>query len=517
MRKGVVIILLAAVTAATWAQSGKEAKSETLLRWHFVGTKHLASLKDLKTMNEVLALPETRALQEAAAQGLAGRAALRFNKSGNTNANAELVGLIQPLLPDLWQNESRFHMGTKGADAAEWMIAVKLPENRSLEWNKTLAELTRHAGMGGAKAGEEKGWTAQRDNYQLTLSKSKDWLVVQGGNGAPDEKVAKEFIGSLGKRRGKGLLEAEVNSPSLGKIWEAPRLAHAPRLLVSAEPKKDGVHSEVLVEYPQDLEIKVEKWNVPTDLVREPLIGFTAIRGIGERLAKNKNFQDLGAKQTPNQLFVWAQSSTPFSISMAAEVKNPGEVITNAARAFEHAKLPAGRLLLATNRTALLWRGLPIAVPFLEVAPAPYEGFIRGGLFPIQAPGRDNVPAPKELFAQLNKKNLVYYDWEMTGERLSQWIPLWQLRYLLSGPVVPNNTAASSKWLLALGSRVGNTVTEGTLDNKRRVKMVRQSGLGFNALELLAIAHWIDSGDLMEVGSRKRTQPQNNVPAPGLP
>ena len=75
MRKGVVIILLAAVTAATWAQSGKEAKSETLLRWHFVGTKHLASLKDLKTMNEVLALPETRALQEAAAQGLAGRAA----------------------------------------------------------------------------------------------------------------------------------------------------------------------------------------------------------------------------------------------------------------------------------------------------------------------------------------------------------------------------------------------------------------------------------------------------------
>jgi hypothetical protein len=34
---------------------------------------------------------------------------------------------------------------------------------------------------------------------------------------------------------------------------------------------------------------------------------------------------------------------------------------------------------------------------------------------------------------------------------------------------------------------------------------------------LLAIAHWIDAGDLMEVGSRKRTQPQNNVPAPGLP
>jgi hypothetical protein len=108
MRKIVVFgTLLACVAWTALAQSGKE-KPETLLRWHFAGTKQVAKVKDLQTFREVIGLPETEALREAAAKHLATRAAARFTKAADTNANAEIIRLIQPLLPDLWREESSF-------------------------------------------------------------------------------------------------------------------------------------------------------------------------------------------------------------------------------------------------------------------------------------------------------------------------------------------------------------------------------------------------------------------------
>ncbi|MGZ8940886.1 MAG: hypothetical protein ACXW32_16905, partial [Limisphaerales bacterium] len=267
---------------------------------------------------------------------------------------------------------------------------------------------------------------------------------------------------------------------------------------------------ELLLDYPQDLGIKPEKWNVPIDLIQEPLIGFTAIQGIQKKLASLERWRAFGAEQTPNQLFAWAQGISPFSVALAAEVKNPAQVVTNAARIFEKAKLPAGDLVLATNRSALLWRGLPILVPFIEAAGSPHASFITAGLFPARL--QDSKPMPAELLEQLKQKNLVYYDWEITGNRLEQWIPTWQVYYLVNGRFTPDNTAASSKLLQALKSQLGNTVTAGTLENPRRIKFVRQSHLGATAMELTLLSHYLDASDLRPLpGARK------SAPAPALP
>jgi hypothetical protein len=517
MRKCVVFavsLLFAATTA--WAQGSKNAKSETLLRWQFAGTKHLATIKDLKTMREVLALPETRALTEAAASNFAARASVRFAKNGETNANPEVVKLIQPLLLDVWENESRFQMGTKGAEDADWMLAVKLDRNRAQEWSRALAELANRSGMEGA-SGNANAWTAKRDNYRVSFSRSRDWAIVEGGFGAPEAKMAKDFRSDLNRRRGKRVLEAEVNSPLLAKIWGAPKLGHIPRLILSAEPKREGIHSELLVEYPEELGIKPEKWNVPTGLVREPLIGFTAIQGIEKKLAEHPKVRQLGAKETPNQIFVWGQSGSPFALTIAADVQNPAEVVTNATKVLQQVKLPVGQLWQATNEPALAWTGLMMAIPYLDVGPAPHSSFLRAQFWPTRTLGENNA-APPELFAQLQKKNLVYYDWELTGARLEQWVMFWQLGYISATELAPNNSAPSALLLRALFKRLGNTVTEGTLDNARRVKLVRQSPLGFNALELLLLAHWVDTGDLIPQMSRaKGSRPQKSVPVPTLP
>lgn len=125
-------------------------------------------------------------------------------------------------------------------------------------------------------------------------------------------------------------------------------------------------------------------------------------------------------------------------------------------------------------------------------------------------------PAPAELFSALNLKNLIYYDWEITGERLEQWYSLWQLFYLLQNELGPDNNAPSAKLLKELRSKIGNTITTGTLENPRRLKFVRQSHLGPTALELVLLAHLVDANDLVSMqpddSDRKRGAPPAVLP-----
>jgi hypothetical protein len=256
-------------------------------------------------------------------------------------------------------------------------------------------------------------------------------------------------------------------------------------------------------------------------LITEPLIGFTAIQGIEKRLEAAQKFKALGAQETPNQLFYWAQANSPFSIFLAADVKNPAQLISNVARALSGVKVPMGNLRQSTNQPALLWDGLPIYRPKLEQAPAPYQSFVQASLFPAQ--NITNTPAPPELFAQLKKRNLVYYDWEVTGMRMKQYSPVWQVFYMLRGFATPG-TSASAKWCLAAEEHLGNAVTEGTLEGSRRIKLVRQAPLGLSGLELFALAHWVDDDDVMAVrglmpgqhSGQRTAQPQRTIPSPPI-
>ena len=507
---GTLFACVAIASGASWAQSGKENKPETLLRWQFAGTKQIANVKDLNSFREIFSLPETSALRVAAAQHFAGHAARRFTKGGDTNANAAIMRIIQPLLPDLWMDESSFLMTAQGPEDTDWFLALNIDAVRSEEWSKALSELAKAAGMQGAgMPSGNSSWTAQKDKYRLSFSRAKDWTVIEGGHGAADAKLAREFRSDLGKRRAKQLLVADVNSPLLGRIWNSETLAHAPKLTVRAEPKGDGIRSELTMDYPQDLGIKAEKWNVPTGLITEPLIGFTAIQGIEKRLAMNEKFKALGAGKTPNQVYLWSLAYNPFMIYLAADVKNSAQVVTNAARALQNAKLPTGSIALSTNRPIMIWNGLPVK-PFLEMAAEPHSSFVRAGLFPLQI--ATNKPAPAELFAQLNKKNLIYYEWEVTGVRLGKFSPIWQLYYLAS-QMVTRNDSASEKWIQAAEKHLGNTVTEGTLESSRRIKLVRQSQLGLNSVELLLLAHLLDDGDLF-ARSAAGPRPVPAAPAP---
>ncbi|HEX7861692.1 MAG TPA: hypothetical protein VF773_15250 [Verrucomicrobiae bacterium] len=509
--------VLAWVSGSACAQlnsTAKQSNSATVLQWSFVGTEALAKNKDLAVFNKFRDLPESTALRNALATNLASMAVSGLQPKGGPNAPAPtgmteaIAALIQPIVTDLVQHESRFQMDSAKTNNVDWFLAAKIPEDRSSTWSKSLTQLTAFGGLKGAN-NNPSSWQASGTNYDLKFTRSGEWTILEGGKSVANSKTAEAFREGLKKRADKSVLSVDLNGALLGKLRRATNLSHVPNLALRAEPRDDGFFSELTVDYPQDLGIKPEKWNVPEELIDEPLLGFTAIQGIREKLEASEWFKTLGVKKTPNQLFAWSQKISPFSISIAAEVPNAAEAVTNSARLLQNAKFPAGQLEFPTNRTAAIWTGLPIATPFFAARTNSGKPYLVAGLFTASV--RRN-PVPKDLFNQLNQKNLVYYDWEITGERIRQGIPTWHLYYLLGGKFIPDNTAPSMQFLQEVRGNIGNTVTTGTLESPRRIRLTRQSHLGASALELLLLAHYIDHADL-------RPHPGNAqlkaVPGPG--
>ena len=102
--------------------------------------------------------------------------------------------------------------------------------------------------------------------------------------------------------------------------------------------------------------------------------------------------------------------------------------------------------------------------------------------------------APAELFEQvLNRTNLLYYDWELTQERLAHGRQLFQLLDIIHYRRIQSTNVLSQRWLLDLRPLMGNTITEVTLTSPKELSFVRKSNFGFTGFELALLARWLSS------------------------
>lgn len=170
-----------------------------------------------------------------------------------------------------------------------------------------------------------------------------------------------------------------------------------------------------------------------------------------------------------------------------------------------------GRFEYNTNTHRLNWSGLPIVIPFM--APAGETNSLEVGLFPLELP--TGKPAPAELFAQVTSStNLLYYDWEITQERLGQWRPISQLYAMLSNQGLHEGNAVSELWLNAIQPKLGNSGSKLTQTGTNEITFTRSAPLGLTALELVTLARWVEPFPPLPAIKTKRT-PQ--LPLPLLP
>lgn len=513
MRKLLAVTIFALATGFSFpAGAQQNSTQETLLRWHFIGAKALQEQEGLETYQAIAAMPETARLREELLEALSLKAAARFTRQPDPNpAGKQTAALIKPLLSQLLDSESRLVLTSPAAEKADWALAVKTGRDSAQTWSTNLWKLvqsSRLATPASRTIEGQAGWAAKGETYNLGFMQAGEWVLFAGGHSAP--QTHEQALAALKKDLGAKsdyTLKADINLAAFSRITKQEKLRHAPGLALTAKTRSDGFRTEINLEYPENLGIKAEKWEVPRELITEPLIAFSAIQGIKERLSRKEEFTKLNPEHTPNQLFVWSQSHTPFSITAAAKVGNTEEFIANLAKQVVDAKNPElkkmslGELRYHPDNDALVWMGLPIIVPFARPGSEPNEEYVTVGLFPLSEPGTN--AAPVALFEQLEKENLVFYAWEITGARIAQWRPLWQMSRFLPGKPIPGSAAASEQWLAAVADQLQNTITEATLEGPLSLKITRQSQLGFNALELVLLAHLAD-----------RYEPPATVPSP---
>jgi hypothetical protein len=118
-------------------------------------------------------------------------------------------------------------------------------------------------------------------------------------------------------------------------------------------------------------------------------------------------------------------------------------------------------------------------------------GGLGNGVPPASA--KTNSP-PAELMANVNgHPNLLYYDWEITSERLAQLRIVSGLFWILVREKSPTFVPASQPWLEDLNGILGNTGTKINVVSPTELELIRSSHIGLTAAELLILTKWLES------------------------
>ncbi len=148
------------------------------------------------------------------------------------------------------------------------------------------------------------------------------------------------------------------------------------------------------------------------------------------------------------------------------------------------------RFAKAKAFNGLEWQGVPFMLPFARSIFANSNDFVYGGFFPDLAV---NPISLKMLENDLERTNLVYHDWEMTGSRIDQWLYMGQFIRMESHKIQLPSHSAGLAWLRAIAPKLGDSRTDITRTRPDQLSLVRESSIGFTAIELHLLADWLES------------------------
>jgi hypothetical protein len=399
--------------------------------------------------------------------------------------------------------------------STELAWATRLSGDQAKLWATNLAVvLGPAANVSSAPAGTN-GWQWQIGGSSETTSnavpafrtfqlvRARGWTVI--GLAAQSNSLAADFANSIQRdgapfstRATNFWLEADIDlQPVAGALAAAAGLSNdLPTAYIAMTGDTQGVHTQAHLDFPKPLPATLQPWNIPTNLIHEPLVSFTAIRNIGPWLSSTKFWSDLQVGPAPDQLYLWGQGGLPFLSYFAVPFANASNLVGRLGEKLVQQANPwietngLGRFEWATNFDGVVWSNLSITTPYLKALTTPQGGFAFAGL------ERDfqTNPPPAELFQAIaGRTNVVMYDWELTGPRIEQWLYFGQfLRYVLHKAQIPAKSA-SFAWLTVMSHRLGNSGTTLTRTGPNRLTFGRTSGIGLTSAEMDWLADWLES------------------------
>jgi hypothetical protein len=261
-----------------------------------------------------------------------------------------------------------------------------------------------------------------------------------------------------------------------------------------------GDGTNVLVQGTADflrpLALDLKPWNIPTNLVNWDPSSFTVVRGFKPWLEELPAWKRLQIGPPPDQVCFWAVRGLQMQSYFAAPLADASNevdrftdwVLQNQSRWYVTNDL--ARFVRPKTYNGLDWKGLPYMKPFVCSTIGNDQDFVYGGGFPNSS---IYVLSAEWLQRVLARTNLVYYDTELTGPRIQQWLYMSQFaRVILHKAQLPSQSAGLL-WLKTVGPGFGKSVTVITRSGPNQLAFTRKSSVGFTAVELNLLADWLES------------------------
>ena len=380
-----------------------------------------------------------------------------------STTNHPLSTKLRPLLDDLVRQECYLEVQQAENQPGDLALAIRLDDQRADLWASNLAAV-----LGAVTNAQSLPAPASRQAWRLLLTprlsrldlaRVGEWTLL--GLAAETNRLLSEMSHRIRAEQIPVPAHTSVSSfqldPTTRKVrpaaggppgsdyWldadlDLPRVASAlalgwnlperwPRIAATWAVQGDHVRTTGTLSFAKPLDLQLEPWNIPTNLVRQPLASFCAVRGLRPWLAGQKWLQDLQIQPVPDQFCAWDSGPTPLQSFAATPMTNATALLqevgprivtelspwvtTNAFGAVEFTNEPA----------SLAWSGIPMFTPTIESIATPGGAFLLGRVGPEPPPA--SKPAPPELFAQLTARpGVVYYDWEVTQPKIAHWVYL---------------------------------------------------------------------------------------------
>jgi hypothetical protein len=478
---------------------------DTIVRVHWVGKRQLGYEAGAFYLMQLWKLSPSAQLEKQTIDELT--TAPKRLSPGGTNLTDATSALLRPLLYDLLQEESYLEIRQPVNQTAETVLAIRLNDDgQAGRWQTNLAAVLEP--LTGARAVADSpatGWSLKKNTAPnfIELARVGAWTVVgvaQDKNVLFDEMVARirEDNAPFFSAGTNLWLEAEIDSARLSNFFGKNSSGNLPRVSLSITGDGANVIAHGKLNFPEPLPVHLEPWQIPLDLVHEPLISFTAVRGVQPWLTASRTWTDLGIGGAPDQLYFWSLEGSAYQTYMAAPLPDADRRVQTLSDNLLHtgnAWLAAHGYInfdSASDSNGVTWGNLSSMQPFIKAADSGTDSWLFAGLFPDT--GAETNPPPQGMIQDiLRRTNLVYYDWEVTGPRVNSVLYLGQTaRQIARRAQMPLDSAALN-CLRTLFPRLGTSVTIVNLTAPDQLTFVRRSTAGFTALELHFLADWLES------------------------
>lgn len=463
--------VLFALSLLGFAARAALPQPDLIAQLHFAGAQKISANPNAVAFTNEFCSAPALALRSQTADKLSGWLAGWLQ----TNLGVTVPGgaaKLRPLFDDLQKSEWFFEARTAANGKATAAIVIKLDPARMPLWQAGLK-----AFFPAADFKTKDGWL---------LFDSNPALLKLG------DRLAQRIVLPAG-----GWMDVDINWPRLALWYPKLKELVVPETILSLTVPDTNFRLLGKFLFPEKLALTLDPWRVPTNTIQQPLNNFTAVRGFAGWLQAQPWAQVCQITPALNQFFVWSQPSYPFQTFAAAPVPDAQKAleqmqarVTNALSAANAKDYFLASLTPDVKDGNINFIGMPVIAPYLRAVTEPAGQFLFWETFPN---GAKSKPPQQQLLERLAAKNLVYYHWEITAERMPQLLQMSQFSLMLTKHKQLDDSTAAFKWLQQIGPTLGNTATEIAQTGPAEFTFTRVAPGLFTAPELYVLANWLEA------------------------